>query len=295
MGYNLEPEQFEFIEKAIKIFLSNRKGIFSFLNKKGQVIDLEDEIYIPDYTYSRDLEEGEIGIKSLPFSEYGIKICKVALIKMILKIDRGLLNRWDNNGRQGMVLHDLKIQRDIKRFLDQIEQFILRGTDTKNEFAINDIGKDEVFNCFFHGHYKSYPIRIYEFKDLHEAVLNLGFDLRKEHYNPPFTLMSDSETLKWAEGKYFETLNGIVSYKDKIEKREEIDKWIDLYDNADNSKGDDNSLVCIAHKELFNNTFKIIEKRPLNILSVYGGIGLYWYGALEVKNKNAIQCIKIEL
>ena len=295
MGYNLEPEQFEFIEKAIKSFLSNRKGIFNFLNKRGQVIDLEDEIYIPDYTYSRDLEDGEIGIKSLPFSKYGINISKVALIKMILKIDRGLLNRWINNGRQGMVLHDLKIQRGIKRFLDQIEQFILRGTDTKNEFAINDIGKDGVFNCFFHGHYKHNPISLYKFKDLHTAVVNLNFDLRKEHYNPPFTLMSDSETLKWADCKYFETLDAIVLYKEKIEKREEIDKWIDLYDNADNLKGDDNSLVCIAHNELLNNTFKIIEKRPLNIFSVYRGIVLYWCGALEVKNKNAIQCIKIEL
>ena len=295
MNYNLEPEQFEFIEKAIKNLLTNRKGIFNFLNKRGQVINLEDKIYIPEYTYSRDLYEGEIGIKSLPFSAYGIKIRNLALIKMIIKIDRGLINRWDNNGRQGMVLHDLKIHGDIKRFLDQIEQFMLRGTDTKNEFAINDICKNEVFNCFFHGHYKHYPISLAEFKDLHEAAVSLDFDLRKEHYNPPFTLMSDSETLKWAKYKNFQTPDGIVSYKDKIEKREEFDKWIDLDDNADNSKRDDNSLVCIANKELSNNTFKIIEKSPLSIFTFYGGIVLSWCGALEVNNNNAIQCIKIEL
>lgn len=292
MSYNLDQEQFEIIGEAIKDNLSNRKGIFSFLKKRGQVIDLEDEIYIHDFRYSRDLEDGEIGIKYLPFYKSGIKIRRVALIKIVLKIDEGLLDRWENNGRQGIVLHDLNIYSYIKRFLDQIEQFILRGTDTKLEFAVNDIGVDEVFNCFFHGHQKRDPINIHEFKNLHEAVVNLKYELRKEHYNPPFTLISDSETLKWAEYKYFQTIDGNESYKDKVIELNEINKWIDLHGNADNSNGDDYSLICIANKELFNTPINIIEKSPLNLFNFHSGIVLYWCGALET-SENAIQQVRI--
>ena len=260
------------------------------MKERGQIIDLEDEIYINHFQYSKDLKNSEIGIKSLPFHKNGFKSERIALIKMILKIENGLLNRWEKNGRQGMVLHDLRIHNELQRFYDQIEQFILRGTDTKNRFAANDIRKDEFFNCFFHGHDKRYPIDLSEFKDLHEAVVNLEYDLRKEHYNPPFTLMSDSETLKWPKYKY--TPDGRISLKEKIEERQDIYKWIDLGENADNSKGDDYNLVCIANRDLFNKPIKIIEKNPLNIVCFIDGIILYWVGALEV-SENAIQQIRI--
>ncbi len=49
MGYNLEKEQFEVIERDIKDFLINRRGISSFLYKRGQIIDLEGEIEIKNY------------------------------------------------------------------------------------------------------------------------------------------------------------------------------------------------------------------------------------------------------
>ncbi len=294
MEYNLEQGQFEIIEKAIKYLLTTRKGIVSFLNERGQVIDLEDEISVPDLRYRQDLENGDIGIKSLPFHKPGVKIQRVALIKMNLKINTGLLKRRLKNGTQGMILHDLRIYNDIKYFLDQKEQFILRGIKTKNEFAINDLGKNEVFNCFFQVQDKRDRIRLFNFKDLHDAVVNLTYNVRKVHYNPPFTLMSDSKTLKWSQSKHFETPNGIVSYKEKIEERREIDNWIDLYDNADNSKGNDHSLVVIAFNEYFNNTFRIIEKSPLNLVNTYEGIVLFWCGALEIKNRNAIQSIKID-
>lgn len=294
MGYELEQGQFEIIEKAINDLLQTRKGIINFLNERGQVIDLEDEIYIPDLRYSRDLENSEIGIKALPFHKYGIKIQRVALIKMNLKINNGLLKRLLKGEMQGMILHDLRIYSDVRRFLDQKEQFILRGIDTKDEFAINDIDKNDIFNCFFHVQDKQDHIRLFNFKDLHEVVVNLDYNLRKGHYNPPFTLMSDSKILKWSQGRHFETSDRIASYKEKIEERREIDNWIDLYDNADNLKGNDHRIVSIASNEQFNNPFKIIEKRSLNIVNTYEGIVLFWCGALEIKNLNSIQCTNID-
>jgi len=48
MGYILEKEQFEIIERDIKDLLINRREIFSFLNKKGQGIDSEEDIEIYD-------------------------------------------------------------------------------------------------------------------------------------------------------------------------------------------------------------------------------------------------------
>lgn len=294
MDFNLKQEQFEIIENAINEFYSNEKGLFNFLREKGQVIDLKDEIYIPDFRYSRDLENGEIGIKALPFHRSGIKICSVALIKMILKIDYRIFNRWEKNGRHGLILHDLRIHNDVKRFIDQIEQFFLRGIDTKNEFSVSDVSKDEIFNCFFHRHDKRGSITLNDFRKLHEAIVNLKLDLQNANYNNPPTLMSDSVTFKWAESKYFQTIDGIESYKDKVIKMNNISKWINLHGNADNSKGDDYNLVCIANKELFNSLIKIIEKSSLNIINIYGGIALYWCGALEVTD-NAIQIVKIDL
>ena len=74
MGYYLEPEQFEIIGTAIVDYLSNRKGIIKFLKVRGQAIELEDKIPIPDLSYNRDLVEGEIGIKSCIFLKNNLKI-----------------------------------------------------------------------------------------------------------------------------------------------------------------------------------------------------------------------------
>lgn len=270
-----------------------RKGIINFLREKEGVIDLEDEISIPDFRYSKDLKNRDIGIKSLPFFKNFIKIRRIALIKMVLKIEKRLLDRWENNGRGGMVLHKLNIQNDIKRFFDQIEQFILRGTDTKTAFAVNDIGEDEVFNCFFLGQNNENPINIYEFRDLHEAVSNLKHKLRNYGYNSPFTILSDSETLKWAKYQYFHVGDKRETYKDRVLKLNKCDNWLELNGNADNSKGDDYKLVCFAHNRYFEKAIKIIEKSPINMFNCRGGIVLYWCGALEISD-NAIQIVRIE-
>ena len=92
--------------------------------------------------------------------------------------------------------------------------------------------------------------------------------------------------------QYFQTIDGIESYKDKVIELNEINKWIDLHGNADNSNGDDYSLICIANKELFNTPINIIEKSPLNLFNFHSGIVLYWCGALET-SENAIQQVRI--
>ncbi len=174
-----------------------------------------------------------------------------------------------------------------------MEQFLLRGTDTKNIFAVNEIGEDEAFNCFFLGQDNENPIYIHEFRNLHEAVNNLKHELRRNYYNPPFTLMSDSETLNWADYQYFPDKDGIVSYKDRVLELNEITNWIDLHGNGDNSKGDDYNLVCFAHNKYLNKAIKIIEKSPFNMFNYHSGIVLYWCGALEISD-NAIQIVRIE-
>jgi len=236
---------------------------------------------------STELRDREIGIKALPFFDNFIKIRKVALIKMSLKIDKRLLDRWDKRGRQGLVLHDLNIHNDILRFLNQVEQFILRGTDTILEFAVNDIHDEYGFNYFFHNITSEKSITINEFREVHETVNDLVYQLRKYYYNPPFTLLSDSNTLKWARINFFPDKDGIVTFRDRVMELNDIDKWLDLSGNADNPNGDETNLVCIAEKKLYSDPIRIIEKEPLNIISVYDGIIIYWVGALEAED-NAI-------
>jgi len=292
MGYNLDQEKFNIIAKAIRDYQSKKNGIIKYLRENNQVIDLENKISISDFHYRGELKDREIGIKSIPFSHNFIKIRRIALIKMSLKIDLGLINRCEKKGWHGLILHDLNIQSDIKRFFDQIEQFILRGTDTKTDFDIIDIEKDRGFNCFFQGHNIGDPIAITEFGNLHEIVNNLVHDIRCKYYTPPFCILSDSETLKWAEYKYFHVEDNIESYKDRVLMLNNCDDWLDLYGNADNSKGNDHSLVCFALNYFQDKAVKIIEKNPINIIHVHGGIVLYWCGALEV-TENAIKMVKV--
>jgi len=74
----------------------------------------------------------------------------------------------------------------------------------------------------------------------------------------------------------------------------EIEDWFELV-NADNSKGNDHKFVCIPKYDKFRPTFRLIEKSPLEIFPAYGGgvLVLYWCGALEISDNDAIQRIKI--
>lgn len=105
--------------------------------------------------------------------------------------------------------------------------------------------------------------------------------------------MSDSETLKWAEYQYFPVKNNLESFKDRVLKLNNCDNWLGLYGNANNSLGNDHNLVCSAHHYYQDKAVKIIEKSPINIFPVYGGIVVYWCGALKVAD-NAIQMVKVD-
>lgn len=284
MGDNLKQEQFEIIAEAIKNYHSKKEGIIKYLREHGQILDLKDEISIPNFNFSRELKDREIGIKSLPFFYEFINIRKIALIKMNLNIHRGLLDRWEKKGRQGLVLHDLGIHNDILRFLNQVEQFILRGIDTKMEFDLNDIQDKQGFNYFFQG---DSSLIIDDFRVLHETVVDLTYKLSMNHYHPPFSLLTDSNTLGWANRNFFPNTEPIDSYKDRVIKLNDIDEWLDLKGNGDKHKKYEADLICMAKKRPYSDPIKVIEKEPLDIIQVYGGIVIYWIGGLEAE-ENAI-------
>ncbi|MHA1250201.1 MAG: hypothetical protein ACTSRP_09460 [Candidatus Helarchaeota archaeon] len=287
MDYNLDQEQFNIIAKAIMDYQSKKDGIIKYLRENNQVIDLEDKLSISNFHYSREMKDREIGIKDLPFFGNFIKIGRIALIKMSLKIDKSLIDWCEKRGWDGLLLQDLNIHNDVKRFLDLIEQFILRGSNTKLKFDLNDIQDKKGFNYFFHS---GSSIVIDNFKDLHEAVVNLTYKLSMNYFHPPFTLLTDSNTLNWANRNYFQNTESIDTYRDRVIKLNDIDCWLDLNGNGDAPNSNEADLICIANKRPYSDPIRLIEKKPVNIIPFYGGIVLYWAGALEVED-NAISRI----
>ena len=113
--------------------------------------------------------------------------------------------------------------------------------------------------------------------------------------------MSDSDT--HMKGMLYNVQKGIDLTTSIKEYQTNIDKWFDLIYNADNERKDDYKLVCIPKSPNPQDPpFRLIEKSPLDISFRYNGgldnnlnyiLDLSWCGALEIIDKNAIQCVKL--
>ena len=292
MSNSFTEEQGAIVRKDISDFLLDKGKFLHLLRERGEVIDMEDKVN-PDISFNQELKHGQIGIKSHNVGFIDSKLKKIAVIKMILKIDRRLVNVWIENGMERNIIYAFKIFSDIVRFCNQIEQFILRGRDTKIPFLVNELKGDEHFESFFCSLNEIEENKVTIAGDFYKAVINLEHRLRSENFFPPFALLSDSKTKIMAEigPHYYEVPR--KTEKRIIEEKNEIVEWMDLV-NANNSEENDHKLVCIANPDKYRPNFRVIEKSPLELFIAYdGSIVLYWCGALEIINTQSIQRIKI--
>jgi hypothetical protein len=156
-------------------------------------------------------------------------------------------------------------------------------------FRPNELEDNENFECFFHGHNKSYPINDLK-RDLYGAVLDVSRYLRN-NLSPLNILMSDSKTYNDADNTYYGNNKSLIR---NIKENEKIE-WIDLIENADFKN--DYKLVCIPkeYQSPYNHPFYLIEKKesPVNVYLVNDKVILYWGGALKIINPNTVQRIKL--
>ena len=193
------------------------------------------------------------------------------------------------------------ISPELNRFSNQLEQFILRGIDTKDKFWEYNLQGDENFNSFFCGNNKITTLELNECGGILSAINTIERNLRNTGISPPFILMSDSET--HMKGVLYNVPIGIDLTTSIKEHQNNIDEWFDLIYNADNERKDDYKLVCIPKcPNPQDPPFRLIEKSPLDISFRYNGgldnhfnyvLDLSWCGALEIIDKNAIQRVKL--
>ncbi len=292
MNFNFTEKQAKIIRKDFKEFLLDKGRFLHFLRERGEICDVEDEIY-PDISFNQELKHGQIGIRSQNVGFIDSKLKKIGVIKMILKIDHRLVNVWVENGMKRNVIHAFEVFSDIVRFSNQIEQFILRGVDTKIPFTVNELKGDEYFESFFCSFNETEEIEVSEPGGFHRALGKLKKNLRSKNYFPPFTLLSDYKTKVKAEiGPHYYEVPGKTE-KSIIKENNDIAEWIDPI-NANNSKENDNKLICFPKTDEYNLNFRVIEKSPLELfIANDGSIVLFWCGALEIINKQSIQRIKI--
>lgn len=291
MNYSFTKEQCEIIEKDFEDFLIDKGKFLHFLRERGEILNFRNEIY-PDISFSEELKHGEIGIKSHNINLIDSKLKKIAVIKMMLYINKRLVDDWISREMKENLIQAFRIFPEMVRFSNQIEQFILRGLDTRIPFKVSELNGDENFESFFCSFNKIPSIKVDKSGGFHEAAQILKSNLKKANFFPPFTLLSDSKTKSMAEigPHYFEVSR--KTEKRNIEESNDISKWIDLV-NADNSNDEDHKLICIPNREKYGETFRVLEN-DLKIFFTYNRrIVLYWCGALEIIDKNAIQRIKI--
>ena len=299
MSFGLTEEQRKNIKRAIRYnIVEKKRGIISILRKADLVDHLDVRI---NGEFGKDLNHGEIGIKSYSISSIDYEIDCVAEIKMVLRINGivvdGMISRGD-------IVEDSIFQGiypEINRFSNQLEQFLLRGTDTKDKFGDYNLQGDENFNCFFCSHNEITTLKLNECGGILRAINTLERNLKNTGISSPFILMSDSET--HMKGVLYDVPFGIDLTTTVKEHQNNIDEWFDLIYNADNEKKDDYKLICIPKSPNPQDPpFRLIEKSPLDISFRYNGgidhqfnyvIDLSWCGALEIINKNAIQRIKL--
>lgn len=222
---------------------------------------------------------------------------------MVLKF-----NKIDIDGMisRGGVVEDIiigGIYPKLNRFSNQLDQFMLRGTDTKDRFDEYNLCEDHDFYSFFCGNNKITNLKLDECGGILGAINIIEGNLRNTGISVPFILMSDSE-IHW-KGEHYDAPNGIDLTTSIKEHQTNIDEWFDLIYNADNERKDDYKLVCIPKSPNPQDPpFRLIEKSPLDISFRYNGgldhqlnyvLDLTWCGALEIINQNAIQRVKLIL
>lgn len=299
MSFGLTEEQRKSIKRAIRYnIVEKKRGIISILRKNDLVNHLDVRI---DREFGKDIDHGKIGIKSYSINSIDFEIDYVAEIKMVLRINKIAI---DGMSSRGEVVEDIifrGIYSEINRFSNQLEQFILRGTDTEDKFWEYNLQGDENFNCFFSGNNKITTLKLNECGGILSAINTIERNLRNTGNSPPFILMSDSETHR--KGMLYNVQNGVDLTTSIKEHQNNIDEWFDLIYNADNERKDDYKLVCIPKcPNPQDPPFRLIEKSPLDLSFRYNGgldhqlnyvLDLSWCGALEIIDKNAIQRVKL--
>ncbi len=214
---------------------------------------------------------------------------KVFIIEMALEIKKELIQQWFSKGRNNdNILKELDLEKSLEKFSIQVEQFILRGVDTKNKFDIIELNENEPLECFFPNNELKSPKKVKELGDLHQAILSLGLPLHYRDINPSYVLMSDPKSFEWRNKHY--TIG--VTLNERIKETKKIKDWININYNAESSRGKNRHCVCIANL----NYIKIIEeKNPVNIVhSPYNdNLIIYWCGVFKVKDPKAIEQIEI--
>ena len=214
-----------------------------------------------------------------------------------LNVDKRIVDSWLSvkHSEENIAVNPVSLNT-ISEFSNRIINFILRGMDIIYEFEPNEIENKINFNSFFGGLENTEPILLNIWKDLIIEVSSLTTRLRGAGYSPPFMLMSDSKTRLLAgiqESGGYTPEGKIISIKDRIEGKNDIEGWVDLWSYA--NKGNDHMLVCIPNNRNSKKSFALKQKRQLKISPINGGFELYWCGALRIFDENSIQRIKISL
>ncbi len=282
----IKQEIEEKIRQDIKSKIQSKKGIFKFLRENKLICKFDDPI---DLKFNHSLKDGQIGIKSQIISSNHCDIRNIAVIRMDLV--NVVEDFYSNPDSIDYINH--KCLSKLNQFFNYLEKFILRGLDIIDLFDINEIKENISFNCFFRESDNN-QFNVNLERDLYNAIVKVKSILNR-FYQPPYILMSDSKT--HTRGEIYGVSRGNPINLTRLIKKyhREIDEWIDLLFNADNLEKDDHRLVCIPKSD--RNNFCLVEKEDIsvNVSVLNNRIIIYWGGALQLRNSQSIQQIKLNL
>ena len=199
-----------------------------------------------------------------------------AIVKMILEIDKPKVDRWERDIENESALTALNISSRLDSFSDYIEEFLLKGKHAQTpleSISIDDKNRSNglIFN--------------------YENISTITTEKKNKFFKK---LLRLKHNIEWRE--HLVLICNPLVFKEfdlqHIKKLLEINEYISI---------NDKNFVCILNCGGFNTPFRFFEE-PLEVHFAYNGgtdgnlryvIILYWGCALRIKNKNAIQCIRI--
>ena len=201
-----------------------------------------------------------------------------AEIKMNIEINKGLIDRWERQGRtKESLINRLGISEEITNFSDCLEKYLLRGQSVEFPFTnIKLIGGDKS-DGFFCESTNTLIINNNEKNAFYEAIINIQHEFE---YRSGIVLMSNP--------KYYNQYDDKAQYKNLLK----INKLIPIKEK---------DFIWVLNLDEYNPPFRYYENNFSIDVAYGGGLNtnlryvflLYWCGVLEINNKEAIKCIKI--